>query len=219
MKIIDLGLMPYREAWELQRQCFNEMVEARRNRKELPEERIFVVEHPAVITLGKHARESNLLFPVELLGRHGIEAVRIERGGDVTVHSPGQIVMYPIIDLLRHHLGVKDYVHLLEETVIQAISEYGVKGERVEGASGVWVDAGSPLERKISALGVKCSHFFTMHGLALNVSNDLSLFKLINPCGFTDKGVTSLSVETKCDIPLEPLKKQLPEIFCSSLPR
>ena len=127
----------------------------------------------------------------------------------MTLHAPGQLVVYPIISLRRHRLGVKDYVRLLEECVIRTIADFGVKGERVEGASGVWIGKGTPGERKICALGIKCSRFVTMHGLALNVCNDLELFRLINPCGFIDKGVTSLSQECGGEIPVAEVRGRL----------
>ncbi len=190
-----LGKAPYRPVWDLQHRLHTAMVERKKSGGSPSEEWILTVEHDPVITLGKHAKESNLLFDADALRRKGIEAIRIERGGDVTFHGPGQLVVYPLIDLERHHLGVKAYVHLLEEAVIRTIAEYGVKGERVDGASGVWIGAGTPGERKICALGVKCTRFVTMHGLALNVNTDLDYFRLINPCGFVDKGVTSLEKE------------------------
>lgn len=197
-----LGRAPYRPIWDLQHGLHYAMVERKRAGEDPGEEWILTVEHDPVITLGKHAKTSNLLFSDEALLARGIESIRIERGGDVTFHGPGQLVVYPIIDLERHRLGVKDYVHLLEEAVIRTVDEYGIRGERVEGASGVWIDAGTPRERKICALGVKCTRFVTMHGLALNVTTDLSYFGLINPCGFVDKGVTSIELETGIKVPL-----------------
>lgn len=194
--ILDEGIKDYGEMLAKQRGIFSVMVEKKKLGLPIEEEYIFLVQHNPVVTLGKHAKENNVLFSEEMLHERGVEVFHIERGGDVTYHGPGQLVAYPIIDLEIHHLGVKDYVNLLEETVIRTIAEFGVKGERVPGASGVWIDAGTPFERKICALGVKCSRFITMHGLALNVNTDLSGFSLINPCGFTDKGVTSLARET-----------------------
>lgn len=196
LKIIDEGIKDYGEMLAKQREIFSAMVENKKLGLPIDEEYLFLVEHNPVVTLGKHAKGNNVLFSEEMLRDRGVEVFHIERGGDVTYHGPGQLVAYPIIDLELHHLGVKDYVNLLEETVIRTIAEFGVKGERVPGASGVWIDVGTPFERKICALGVKCSRFITMHGLALNVNTDLSGFSLINPCGFTDKGVTSLARET-----------------------
>lgn len=213
LKIIDEGIKDYGEMLARQREVFSAMVEKKKLGLPIDEEYLFLVEHNPVVTLGKHAKENNVLFSEEILRERGVEVFHIERGGDVTYHGPGQLVAYPIIDLERHHLGVKDYVNLLEETVIQTIAEFGVNGERVPGASGVWIDVGTPFERKICALGVKCSRFITMHGLALNVNTDLSGFSLINPCGFTDKGVTSLARETRGTCNLENIKKFLKEHF------
>ena len=147
-----------------------------RQNREDTEEHLLLVEHPPVFTLGRHGHAENMLVSEDALAAKGIEFVRIERGGDITFHGPGQLVAYPIIDLQRHHLGVKDYVNLLEEAVIRTIAHYGITGERVEGATGVWIDKGLPGERKICAIGVKCTRFVTMHGLALNINTDLHYF-------------------------------------------
>lgn len=196
MKIIDKGLTLYSDMLQLQRQLFAKMTERKKLGMGVEEEYLFLTEHYPVVTLGRHAREENLLLPEEILAIRGVEVFRIERGGDVTYHAPGQVVAYLLLDLERYGLGVKDYIDLLEESVILTIAHFGIKGERVAGASGVWIGSGTPQERKICALGVKCSRYVTMHGLALNVNTDLSGFSLINPCGFTDKGVTSIALET-----------------------
>ncbi|MBD5186617.1 MAG: lipoyl(octanoyl) transferase LipB [Bacteroidales bacterium] len=199
-----LGRADYRPVWDEQKRLFQALIDYKRNSSDnsssMPEESLLLVEHNPVITLGKHGKIENLLVSEETLKNRGIECIRIERGGDITYHGPGQLVAYPIIDLERYHLGVKDYVNLLEETVIRTIARYGIKGERVEGASGVWIGKGTPEERKICALGVKCSHFVTMHGLALNVNTNLDAFSVINPCGFTDRGVTSIAQETGSNV-------------------
>lgn len=213
LKIIDEGIKDYGEMLARQREVFSAMVERKKIGLPIDEEYLFLVEHNPVVTLGKHAKENNVLFSEEMLRERGVEVFHIERGGDVTYHGPGQLVAYPIIDLERHHLGVKDYVNLLEETVIRTIAEFGVKGERVPGASGVWIDVGTPFERKICALGVKCSRFITMHGLALNVNTDLSGFSLINPCGFTDKGVTSIARELGHAVDMKEVKKRIESNF------
>lgn len=206
LKIIDEGLKEYGEMLEKQRQLFSSMVENKKIGIPVETEYLLLVEHNPVVTLGKHAKESNVLLPEEMLRSQGVEVFHIERGGDVTFHGPGQLVVYPLLDLEAHHLGVKDYVNLLEEAVIRTIGEFGIKGERVAGASGVWIGAGTAQERKICALGVKCSRFITMHGLALNVNTDLNGFRLINPCGFIDKGVTSMTKEKLKSIDLEEVK-------------
>ncbi|MDE6769867.1 MAG: lipoyl(octanoyl) transferase LipB [Muribaculaceae bacterium] len=213
----DLGVMAYDEAWELQHTLFDAMVSAKKEHRETGDECILIVEHPPVITLGKHAKAANLLLSDEELAKRGVECRRIERGGDITFHGPGQIVMYPILDLERHGLGVKNYVNLLEEAVIRTIAKYGIIGERVDGASGVWIGKDTARERKICALGVKCSRFCTMHGLALNVNTDLRGFSMINPCGFIDKGVTSMSVETGRDLDIAKVKSELSSEFLKLL--
>ncbi len=190
-----------------QKDLFSSMVMLKKDKKPLSKEYLLLVEHNPVITLGKHAKEYNLLLSEEEAANRGVGMYHIERGGDVTFHGPGQLVVYPILDLEYHHLGVKDYVNLLEEAVILTLGEFNIKGERVEGASGVWIDKGSRKERKICALGIKCSRFVTMHGLALNVNTDLTGFQMINPCGFVDKGVTSLAQELGKEIDMDDIKK------------
>ena len=192
--IIDFGLKDYKETLDLQTQLFQTLVDEKKEGKE-GNEYILIGEHPPVITLGRRAKESNILVNETSLLSKGIKTYHIGRGGDVTYHCPGQMIVYPILDLERHNLGVKDYVNLLEESIIRLLENYGLKSGRVEGASGVWVGKGTKEERKICAIGIKCSRFCTMHGLALNVSSDLSGFSMINPCGFQDKGVTSLQRE------------------------
>lgn len=208
INVVNLPLSPYRPVLERQRSLHSEMVERKRAGQEAGPEWVLTVEHEPVVTLGKHAEESNLINPGALQAR-GIECIRIERGGDVTYHGPGQLVVYPLIDLEAHRLGVKAYVNLLEEAVIRTLDDYGLIGERVEGASGVWLGTGTPSERKICALGVKCTRFITMHGLALNVNTDMSPFTLINPCGFTDKGVTSLALELGHTLDMEEVRRRL----------
>ncbi|MDE6560576.1 MAG: lipoyl(octanoyl) transferase LipB [Muribaculaceae bacterium] len=195
LDIKDEGIKDYDIMLATQREIFERMVQQKKVGLPIEKEYIFFVEHPSVITLGKHAKETNVLFNEEELLKKGITLHHIERGGDVTYHGPGQLVAYPLLDLEFHHLGVKDYVDLLEETVILTLADFGVKGERLAGASGVWIGVGTERERKICALGVKCSRYITMHGLALNVNTDLNGFRLINPCGFVDKGVTSMAEE------------------------
>ncbi len=213
LHIINEGKREYAEMLGKQRDVFSNMVERKKNTLPIEDEYIFFVEHLPVITLGKHAKEANVLFNEEQLARQGVELFHIERGGDVTYHGPGQLVAYPILDLEYHHLGVKDYVALLEEAVIKTIEEFGIKGERVAGASGVWIGAGTPHERKICALGVKCSRFITMHGLALNVNTDMNGFRLINPCGFIDKGVTSMATELHKDVDINRIRETLGKHF------
>lgn len=207
-----LGITQYAATRDLQLKLINSLIDD--VKKDLPgNETLLLTQHFPVITLGRHANPGNLLFDEDALAAKGVELHRIERGGDVTFHGPGQLVAYPIIYLRNHNLGVKDYVNLLEETVIRLIAEYGIRGERVEGASGVWIGKGSPNERKIAAVGVKCSRFVTMHGIALNVSTDMTGFRLINPCGFIDKGVTSILCETGESPDIEEVAQRFDRIF------
>lgn len=213
MTVENLGTMRYADCWALQHRYFDAMVQARKEGLQMPEDRLLIVEHPPVVTMGRHADEANLLLDGDRLKRLGVDLHRVERGGDVTYHGPGQLVAYPLLDLESMHLGVKDYVSLLEESVIRTLSLYGIVGERVEGASGVWIGKGTPRERKICALGVKCSRFCTMHGLALNVNTDLTGFSVINPCGFTDKGVTSMQAELGRQLDMEEVKRRFSDVF------
>ncbi|MCH5217054.1 MAG: lipoyl(octanoyl) transferase LipB [Muribaculaceae bacterium] len=198
----------YREILALQQEEFRKRIESRKNGSELPEDIIFFVEHRPVYTLGRHGKPSHLLLPEDMLLKRGIEFVETDRGGDITYHGPGQLTVYPIIDMLRHSLGVKDYVNLLEEAVIRTIADFGIHGERIEGRTGVWIGKDTPEERKISAIGVRCSRHVTMHGLALNVGSDISLFGGIVPCGLS-QGVTSISKETGREVMIEEAKERL----------
>lgn len=212
MKIEDWGLLPYREAWARQKSIFEGLAENPEN-----EEKIVTVEHPAVYTLGFHGNEANLIASEERLKALGAECIRIERGGDITYHGPGQLVVYPLLNLRNHHLGVKQYIELLEQSVIELLGLYGIKATSNSDQIGVWLDWGSPRARKICAIGVKISHGATMHGLALNVNTDLSAFRLINPCGITDKGVTSMSKELGRKIDMEEVRLHLATILQSGL--
>ncbi|MDE5842251.1 MAG: lipoyl(octanoyl) transferase LipB [Muribaculaceae bacterium] len=211
------GPQRYEEILVMQRQLFDEMVAEKRATGRVNDEHLISVEHLPVITLGRRAHHENLLISEDMLKARNIDVFRIERGGDITYHGPGQIVMYPLIDLEHYHLGVKDYVNLLEEAVILTLKYYGIEGERVEGATGVWIDKDTPHERKICAIGVKCSRFITMHGLALNVNTELSPFTLINPCGFVDKGVTSIAKELNHPVDYAEATHQLRHNFLTLL--
>lgn len=215
IEVVDWGRMDYGEAWDRQHVLFDEMVACKKQGKHPEKEYLILVEHNPVVTMGKHAKAVNLLLPESVMRDRGVELFRIERGGDVTYHGPGQLVAYPILDLELHHLGVKAYVDLLEEAVIRTISSYGIKGYRIEGASGVWLGQDAGQERKICAVGVKCSRFCTMHGLALNVNTDLSGFNIINPCGFIDKGVTSMQRETGMPLDFKEVKGRFSDVFLS----
>ena len=199
----DIGLKDFKETWDYQVDIFNELVVNKKNnsgtedsdRKALPGTLIFV-EHPHVYTLGKSGTENNLLLDYIQLKAKGATFYRIDRGGDITYHCPGQIVGYPIFDLEVIKIGLKDYITKLEEAIILTIAGFGIEGSRLEGGTGVWLEPEKKGKaRKICAIGVKASRYVTMHGFAFNVNTDLSYFNNINPCGFTDKGVTSLSKE------------------------
>ncbi len=200
----DIGQKDYKETWDLQATIFNKLVDSKnqdnrdeiKNGSQLPGTLIFV-EHPHVYTLGKSGSEDNLLIDTARLQSRGATFYRIDRGGDITYHGPGQLVGYPIFDLEQIGIGMKEYIFRIEEAVINTVKIFGLKASRLKGATGVWLDAGDAgKSRKICAIGVKASRFVTMHGFAFNVNTDLSYFNFINPCGFTDKGVTSLKEET-----------------------
>lgn len=196
MEFSNWGIIDYAEAWDKQKVLFNERVQSKTGVNDLPDIAVFC-EHPNVFTLGKSGDQENLLASNQLLKDKGVSFFRTDRGGDITYHGPGQIVVYPIFDLEHFNLGLRQYIFKLEEAVILFLSDFGLKGQRLEGATGVWLDIDIPgRSRKICAIGVKCSRFVTMHGLALNINTDLSYYTYINPCGFTDKGVTSLEIET-----------------------
>ena len=208
MKIEEWNVLSYADAWEKQTEYFNALIAAKHNGSEYVN-RIILVEHPHVYTLGKSGKQQNMLLNESQLEQVGASFFQIDRGGDITYHGPGQLVCYPIINLDDFHLGLKDYVHLLEEAVINVCSSYGIQAGRVKGATGVWLDTGTSKERKICAIGVRCSHFVTMHGLALNVNTDLRYFSYINPCGFIDKGVTSIQKELGKEVPMIEVKNRL----------
>ena len=167
---------------------------------------LILCEHPAVYTLGKSGHEGNLLVDETFLRKINASYYRTDRGGDITFHGPGQLVGYPILDLERLGLGLREYVDLLEETVIATAADYGVRAARLAGATGVWIDAGGARPRKLCAIGVRSSRYVTMHGFALNVATDLSYFGYINPCGFTDKGATSLTAELGRTVMMDEVK-------------
>ncbi|MDE6353003.1 MAG: lipoyl(octanoyl) transferase LipB [Muribaculaceae bacterium] len=213
VEFIDCGIKPYREMWDMQLTLFNELLALKREKKPIEQEYVLMVEHEPVYTMGRHANPANMLISREMLQQDGIECINIERGGDITFHGPGQLVVYPIIDLQEHYVGVKQYVWMLEETVIRTLAKYGIKGERIEDATGVWIGKGTPGERKICAIGVRVSHSITMHGFALNVSTDLNYFNRINPCGFIDKGVTSIEAELHKKVDINSVKYDIQSIL------
>lgn len=215
----DLGHKDYKETWDYQESLFEEIVELKRkNRAEntdLPTPNYFLfVEHPHVYTLGKSGHIENLLIDEAALAKKGATFYKINRGGDITYHGPGQIVGYPIIDLENFFTDIHKYLRSLEEVIIRTLADYDIKGERSEGETGVWLDVGTPFARKICAMGVRASRWVTMHGFALNVNTDLGYFDNIIPCGIRGKAVTSLNIElSKEKVDTEEVKRYILKHF------
>ena len=211
----ELGLRDYKETWDYQENLFQQILDVKiRNRREGSQEPtpnyLLFVEHPHVYTLGKSGDMENLLVAEAELEQKGAKFYKINRGGDITYHGPGQIVGYPILDLDNFFTDIHKYLRLLEEMVILTLEEYGLKGERSDGETGVWLDVGTPFARKICALGVRASRWVTMHGFAFNVNTDLGYFDHMIPCGIKDKAVTSLNVELgKPELDVEEVKQKL----------
>lgn len=215
----DLGHKDYKETWDYQESLFEEIVELKRKNRaentEVPTPNYFLfVEHPHVYTLGKSGHIENLLIDEAALAKKGASFYKINRGGDITYHGPGQIVGYPIIDLENFFTDIHKYLRSLEEVIIRTLADYGIKGERSEGETGVWLDVGTPFARKICAMGVRASRWVTMHGFALNVNTDLGYFDNIIPCGIRGKAVTSLNVElSKEKVDTEEVKRHILKHF------
>jgi lipoyl(octanoyl) transferase len=220
----DLGLIRFQEAWDYQTSLFEQVIDLKRMNHDLPlcEQTanfnyLLFCEHPHVYTLGKSGSESNLLINQEVLKQKGAEFFKIDRGGDITYHGPGQIVGYPIFDLEAMSIGLKEYIHKMEEVIIQVLEKYNIIATRLEGATGVWLDVEIPQKaRKICAIGVKSSRYVTMHGFAFNVNTDLEFYHYINPCGFVDKGVTSMQKELGREIDMEEVKVLLKDAFAKT---
>ena len=212
---IDLGLKDYKECWDYQEELLAEVVSDKRTQgKPSVKNHFLLVEHPHVYTLGKSGDEKNLLAVGDFLKKIEATFYKINRGGDITYHGPGQIVGYPIIDLENYKIGVREYIEKMENAIIATIAEYGLAGGLKEGATGVWLDAGHKVRaRKICAIGVRVSRYVTMHGFALNVSTDMRYFNYINPCGFATYGVTSIKQELGKEISMEDVKTILKEKF------
>jgi lipoyl(octanoyl) transferase len=220
----DLGAIEYGQAWELQEQMlktgldakarWNSMPESERTGAPKTENYLLVCEHPHVYTLGKSGHMENLLVNEMQRKELDVSFYKTNRGGDITYHGPGQIVGYPVLDLEKFFTDLGKYMRSLEEVIISTIARYGLKGDRLKGATGVWLDPEDPQRaRKICAMGVKCSRWITIHGFALNVNTDLNYFNHIVPCGISDKAVTSISVETGRWIDMEEVKQIIKEEF------
>ena len=217
----DLGRMGYRECWDLQRTMFEGMLQAKRGgcSGEAPSVGestevgdagvLYLVEHNPVYTLGKSGKSENMLVSEPYLRAIGAEFFHIDRGGDVTFHGHGQVVGYPILDLEKLGIGLREYIDSLEEAIIGVCAEWGIEAGRIAGASGVWLEGDTTRARKICAIGVRASRYVTMHGFAMNVNTDLKYFSHINPCGFVDKGVTSLQKELGHEVDMELVKAQI----------
>ena len=224
VKFLDMGRSEYKYTWERQEELLNQIVEIKKANSNSGEELavatpnyLIFVEHPHVYTLGKSGDEHNLLLNYIQLQAKDAVFFKTDRGGDITYHGPGQIVGYPILDLENFGMGLRQYIYSMEEAIIKAVALYGLEASRDPHATGVWLDVGKPTARKICAIGVKSSRFVTMHGFALNINTDLEYFKHINPCGFSDKGVTSLEKElgTKQDFEMakERVLAKFAEVF------
>ena len=214
VKFEDLGLIDYKKCWDYQEELFSEILAIKSlNRKgektNNPNNYLLFCEHPHVYTLGKSGDEKNLLINEESLKTRGVAFYKINRGGDITYHGPGQIVGYPILDLDNFFTDIHKYLRFLEEAIILTLKEYGLNGERSEGETGVWFDVGTEKARKICALGVKSSRWVTMHGFAFNINADLLYYGNIIPCGIVDKHVTSLEKELGKKLDVEEVKSKL----------
>jgi lipoyl(octanoyl) transferase len=208
MKFTDWKTIHYKEAWNKQEALFQEIIQAKREGKDTRDlETVFLCEHPHVYTLGKNGQANNLLINEDFLRQIDATFYRIDRGGDITYHGPGQLVGYPILDLENHGRSLKGYIHNMEEAIIQTLACFNIPAARLAGATGVWLAGNTPHARKICAIGVRASRFVTMHGFALNVNTNLSYFNHINPCGFVDKGVTSMQKELNRLIDMEEVKE------------
>jgi lipoyl(octanoyl) transferase len=221
VKSIDLGLIDYKEAWDYQEKIFDGIVQTKVNNRTLPipeqtptTNYLIFCEHPHVYTLGKSGHESNLLVNEQQLKEKNASYYKINRGGDITYHGPGQVVGYPILDLDNFFTDIHKYLRYLEEMVILTLAEYGIQAGRSAGETGVWIDAENPVRaRKICAMGVRASRWVTMHGFALNVNADLNYFGNIIPCGIVDKAVTSMDKELGIKVDEQEVKKKLEKHF------
>ena len=212
---IDTGFVDYKKCWDYQEELLAEVIADKKSGGKPSSKNFFLlVEHPHVYTLGKSGDEHNMLIHADFLKKIDATFYKINRGGDITYHGPGQLVGYPIIDLEYHHLGVREYIEKMEDAIIATLAAFGMEGGRKDGATGVWLDASHRVRaRKICAIGVRVSRYVTMHGFAFNVNTDLRYFNYINPCGFDPGTVTSIRQETGKEIDMEELKVLLRENF------
>lgn len=212
IQYIDWGLVEYNDAWKKQEILFDNSIE-RKLQNQPTDNYLVFCEHPHVYTLGKSGDEHNMLLNYIQLQAQNASFVHTNRGGDITYHGPGQVVGYPIFDLANFGLGLKQYIYIIEEAIIETLSLYDIVSSRLDGATGAWLDVGLPTCRKICAIGVRSSRYVTMHGFALNVNTDLNYFNHINPCGFIDKGVTSMEKELGRKVNFEEVKLRLRDVI------
>jgi lipoyl(octanoyl) transferase len=220
VQCIDLGLIDYKEAWDFQETLFKKIIDqkiAKRTDDAIgnPLNYLLICEHPHVYTLGKSGKEDHLLLSENELDAHEASYYKINRGGDITYHGPGQLVVYPIFDLDQFFTDIHKYMRYLEEAVIQTLSEFGIHSGRMEGLTGVWLDADKPTARKICALGVKSSRWVTMHGIGFNVNTNLNYFSHIVPCGIDDKAVTSMQKELGSQVDFQKVSRILKDKLSS----
>ncbi len=213
LNFVDWGYTDYSLALEKQLNIFNNKVKRKLLKEDNIDNDFILCEHDNVYTIGKHGKDVNMLITTEYLKQINAKLYHINRGGDITYHGPGQIIGYPSLDLDLLNMGIRDYINILEQTVINLMQTYNIKCERLPGATGVWIDIQNKKARKICAIGVKVSRGITMHGFALNVNTDLNYFSYINPCGFTDKGVTSMEKELQTRINIKQIKQELYDNF------
>ncbi|MCC6722413.1 MAG: lipoyl(octanoyl) transferase LipB [Bacteroidia bacterium] len=211
--IKNLGLLSFRDVWEIQKNLFNELLQSKINVNKKYQNYILTCQHTHVITLGKSGLESN----IKISEYPDVEYIRIDRGGDVTYHGPGQLVVYPILDLEQFGLSLRNYIYTLEQAVIDTLSFYGIKSGRIKEYTGVWVNHQTGNPKKIAAIGVKSSRHVTMHGLAFNIKPNLKYFDLIIPCGIEDKGVTSMEKEFGSKVDFEEVSERFFQNFLSQL--
>lgn len=216
----DLGSKDYKETWDYQETLFGRWMDYKRDgsQGDSPRQYLLFVEHPHVYTLGKSGDETNMLIHADFLREIGATYYKINRGGDITYHGPGQIVGYPIIDLESHGLGLKSYIKFLEDSIIELCANHGIAATHSETATGVWLDESHPRKaRKICAIGVRSSRYVTMHGFAFNVNTNLDYFTYINPCGFQEKGVTSMEKELGEKQDVDAIREELKDILLRRL--
>ena len=218
--IINLGLVDYKKAWDIQEKYFKQAIDRKiaiRNGENLPPPSNYLIlcEHPNVYTIGKSGKEENLLLSSEEVKSKEASFYKINRGGDITYHGPGQLVVYPILDLDQFFTDILKYMRFLEQAVINTLLKFGIQSSRIDGMTGVWIDSALPSARKICAMGVKSSRWVTMHGIGFNINTNLDFFSHIVPCGIDDKAVTSMQKELGIEVDMQEVENTIIEEFKS----